>query len=214
MLKGVDLSHHNRYMKNMADVNRYDFVIMKATEGMSYKDNSVPLWDVALKEDTLRGYYHFARPDLNNSPEAEAKNFINVVSKFKELNPMLVIDVEGAALNVPRLDEWVLQWLKIVYAEFGYKPLIYTSEAYTRLFKKCAEWGCGLWCAKWSKNKPKKILPWPFWAIWQYTSNGFCSCVRVDENYFNGNREQFLKYCGVGIDEETENDRATDTTRD
>ena len=108
---------------------------------------------------------------------------------------LIALDIEAGALRVKNIDEWALVWCEFVYNQTGIKPLIYCSESECKRFKKCAEWGCGLWVAKWGDKKPDKIKPFPFWAIWQYSSNHIVSCVRCDVNKFNGTREQFLKYC-------------------
>ena len=209
MLKGLDLSHHNKNMKNLADINSYDFVILKASEGKSYKDPFCKKWLSYLTANSLKGFYHFARPECGNSPEAEATNFLNAISGVKK--PFVIaLDVEAGALGFKKLDDWTFKWCDIVYKKTGIKPLIYCSEAETIRFKKCANYSCGLWVAKWGVNKPKSIKPWEFWAFWQYTNNGVCSAVRVDENYFNGNKVQFLKYAGVN--DESENSNSNNST--
>lgn len=212
MLKGIDVSHHNKNMKNLADINNYDFIIIKASEGKSYKDPFCKRWMDYLTEKSLKGFYHFARPELGNSPEAEANNFLSVIVDMKKPY-LLALDVEAGALNYKALDTWCLRWLEAVYKATGVKPLIYCSEAETKRFKKCCDWGAGLWIAKWSANKPKSIAPWEFFAIWQFTASGACSCVRVDEDYFNGNRDQFLRYCGVNDNEGENTDTNSGTDR-
>lgn len=219
MLKGIDVSRHNCAMKDITDINNYDFVIMKATEGLGYVDSSAPVYVRAMNDyDTLKGFYHFCRADLGNDPALEAENFIRRVrylthaEDLSGLNPLLALDVEGAALQEPFIDAWCEAWCRCVYNAFGYLPLIYTSESYCKLFKRTAALGVGLWCAKWGNNKPKKIKPWEFFAIWQYRSDAILSGVKVDENRFNGNREQFLKYCGVEDHEEIKNINTESTT--
>ena len=206
MLKGIDLSHHNRFMANHKDINNYDFVIMKASEGKSYRDNFRSMWESFLDPEIFRGYYHYARPEMNSAHD-EVLNFVSSIAAAD--HPYIIaLDVEGSALYVPNLDEWCLSWCQEVEKVTGIKPMIYCSAAETKRFKKCAEFGSGLWVAKWSDKKPTKtdIRPWEFWAIWQYTSKGVCSNVRVDENYFNGTKEQFLKYAGGVIDESENSD--------
>lgn len=207
MIKGIDLSRHNKNMKDLNDIKKYDFAIIKVSEGIGYRDQSAKLYTDVLKDsDTIIGYYHFVRADLGHAPELEAENFINAVRSLKlPYNPILAVDVEARSLDEPFIDVWTEQFCRCVYNYFGYLPLLYTSEAYVKLFKKTCALGVGLWVAKWSNNKPKKIKPWDFFAIWQYTSNAICSGVRVDENYFNGNRKQLLKYAEVLTDEETTN---------
>lgn len=216
MLKGIDISHHNKNMKDLTDILKYDFVILKASEGMGFKD---PFFNEYLKilrdprftKQPLLGFYHFARPELND-PEDEAKNFLHVVQDHKGL---YALDVEARALTVPFLDSWCLRWLTYVYNATGIKPLIYCSAAETKRFKECVKWGAGLWVAKWGAKPTKAdIKPWEFFAIWQYTNSGICSAVRVDENYFNGDKQQFAKYYEVSAHEETADNRTTNTTRD
>ena len=199
MLKGIDISHHNRNFKNPLEINAYDFVIMKATEGATYKDNALQYFMRFLDDKKLKGFYHYARPELKNSPQAEASNFISTILKYLDGRAILALDVEGAALNLDKkyLDHWCAEWCKYVENATGIKPMIYTSEAYTSFYHECVEFGCGLWCAKWSLQKPKKIKPWEFFAIWQKSSKHVVSGINCDLDVFNGTKEQYLKYCGV-----------------
>lgn len=213
MLKGIDISRHNKHMKCLHDINKYDFVIMKVSEGKGYKDDFYRVY-TSILDGPVKGYYHFARPELNN-PIEEANNFISAVKPYLNEPTILALDVEDRALSVPFLDNWCLVFIQYVESKTGIKPLIYCSASETRRFKKCAAEGAGLWVAKWGKNKPTKkdIAPWDIWAIWQYTSSAICSAVRVDEDYFNGTVEQLKKY-GVNTNEEAQNDISTDSAKD
>lgn len=198
MINGIDISHHNCNMKNLHDLNLMDFVIMKATEGIRFKDPKMPLYMNVLDENRLYGFYHFARPDLGNAPELEAFHFINTVKKYLSNRSILALDVEAGALNCPDLDIWCCTWAQVVELETGILPMIYLSTTETKKLPMTANLGCGLWAAKWG-NKPtkKQIEPWAFWAIWQFTNNGNFSGVRCDLDVFNGTRDQFMKYCKV-----------------
>lgn len=194
-LKGIDISHHNKNMKNVREINRYDFVIMKATEGVTYKDPALSYYMAHLDKEMLKGFYHFARPDAANMPEAEASNFLSTVLKYLDGKCILVLDVEGKALSTKCLDDWCLRWCKYVYDAVGIKPMIYTSEYNTILFCKTAAYDVGLWCAKWGIRPPKNISPWEFFAIWQQTNKHLVSGVYCDLDYFYGDRNQYLRYC-------------------
>ena len=194
-LIGIDVSHHNSKMADLHDVNALDFVIMKATEGKSYRDRSLPVWLAHLDDNILKGVYHFCRADLHNSPIEEALNFLGMVEYALDGKTLIALDIEAGSLRVKNIDEWALVWCEFVYNQTGIKPLIYCSESEVKRFKKCAEWGCGLWVAKWSNNKPDKIKPFKVWAIWQKTNNYLISRVKCDLDVFNGTREQYLKYC-------------------
>ncbi|MGF2565651.1 GH25 family lysozyme, partial [Ralstonia pseudosolanacearum] len=55
---------------------------MKATEGVRFKDNKMPIYANILSLDKIMGFYHFARPDLGNDPEDEALHFINYIRNY------------------------------------------------------------------------------------------------------------------------------------
>lgn len=198
MLNGIDISHHNFYMKNLQDLNLLDFVIMKATEGIRFKDNKLPVYMNVLRNDMLYGFYHFARPDLGNDPEDEALHFVSYINKYISDRSILALDVEAGALSVKNLDAWVSTWAQVVDIETGILPMIYISTSETKKLKATAALGCGLWAAKWGKKPTaKQIEPWDFWALWQFSNEGNFSGQRVDLDVFNGTREQYMKYCKV-----------------
>ncbi len=198
MLNGIDISHYKFYMKNLHDLNLLDFVIMKATEGIRFKDNKLPVYMNVLRSDMLYGFYHFARPDLGNDPEDEALHFVSYINKYISDRSILALDVEAGALSVKNLDAWVSTWAQVVDIETGILPMIYISTDETKKLKATAALGCGLWAAKWGrKPTQKQIDPWPFWAIWQFTNKGNFSGQCVDLDVFNGTREQYMKYCKV-----------------
>lgn len=198
MLNGIDISHHNSNMKNLQDLNLLDFVLMKATEGVRFRDPKMQTYMNVLNKDKLYGFYHFARPDLGNDPEDEAAHFIRTVNPYISDRSILALDVEADALNVGNLDAWCSTWAQIVDVETGILPMIYISESETKKLPATAALGCGLRVAKWG-NKPtkKQLEPWDFWAIWQFTNQGNFSGVCTDLDQFNGTREQFMKYCKV-----------------
>ena len=197
MLTGIDISRHNKNMKNVKDLNKLDFVIMKATEGATYRDASLSFYMMNLDKKMLKGFYHFARPENGNSAKAEASNFLTTILKYIDGRSIIALDVEAGALAYTNLDKWVLEWCEYVYNATGIKPLIYCSLADCKRFKKAAAFGCGLWVAKWSIIKPTKtrLKPWEFFAIWQDTNKFAFSGVRCDRDKFNGTKEQYLKYC-------------------
>lgn len=216
MLSGIDISHHNPHMKDPSSICKYDFVIMKASEGITFKDGAVKNYVEILKDgkkEPLIGFYHYARPEINKNPWYEARNFIAAVTPYLSLSPILALDVEAMALSVTGLDKWCKEFCEKVYQVLGIKPLIYCSAAETQRFKLCASYGCGLWVAKWSpKISKKEIKPWEFWAIWQNSASHILSGVRIDTDLFNGTREQFLKYAEV-VEDGAEDNKPTDNSK-
>lgn len=197
MLKGLDISHHNKNMKDIRVLNKYDFIIMKSSEGSTYRDPALAFYMNILNKNMLKGFYHFARPENGNLAKSEASNFLSSILKYIDGRAILALDVEAGALNYKDLDKWVYDFCKYVYDATGIRPMIYCSEAECHRFKKAAAFSCGLWVAKWSITKPSKskIKPWEFWAIWQKSDREVVSGVRCDLDYFNGSKEQFIKYC-------------------
>ena len=189
MLNGIDISHHNSTMvfSNRISLNDYDFVIMKATEGHGFIDTCFKQYSDKISPNVVRGYYHFARPDLTPSPSLEAMHFMKTINTLGE-DALLVLDWEAKALKYPIT--WALLWLKTVEQYYGKKPLIYCSESYVKNLKLIKNNNNGLWVAKYSKNNSKpNVKPYRHYALWQYTSTPF------DKNVFNGNLEQLKKYC-------------------
>lgn len=192
MLRGIDISRHNAKM--LPNFNDYDFVIMKATEGRTYKDPYLDIYYDLLhgKKDgqpdnkKLYGFYHYARPE-NNDWESEAKNFLKAVGHHAG-HCLFILDWEGKALkhNI----SWALKWLNYVYAMTGVKPLIYTQASYTDRLGCIAKNDYGLWVAHYNVKKPKTGA-YKYYALWQFTDEPY------DINYFNGTKEAFRKYCAV-----------------
>lgn len=205
MLRGIDISNNNyQYLalQGFRPLLKPDeFVIMKASEGCTYKDNKLDFYYNIVHEsgdgrpdaERLYGFYHFARPDNGNMPRAEAANFLRLV-KHHAGHAIFALDVEGDALRLSQeaLDKWVAEWVDYVIDHANVRPLIYCSASAARRFPTAAKMNCGLWAASWGKKPTKTMIkPWEFWALWQdSTSSGV-----LDTNVFNGNELQFRKYC-------------------
>ena len=189
MLKGLDVS---LWQANNTINALYDFAIVKASEGYNIKDRSFNnhLDRAKYVGMELVGAYHYAR--THEDVTQNAANFLDVITKREELgkNMLLALDLEGEDINRPGAWDWARSWLDIVYNATGIRPVLYISGSYTPKGKKILDGNYGLWVAHWGVNKPKTGV-WPFWAVWQYSnSNG-----RLDLDYFNGTKEQYLKYC-------------------
>ena len=204
MLKGIDISHWQKGIDLGAiDV---DFVICKATEGNGYTDEMCDtFYQKAKSLGKKLGVYHFARPDLGNSPEAEADWFVKETLGYHK-EAMLILDWESGNLKDT---VWARKWLDRVYSKTGVKPVIYMSAS----VMSSANWGdvvagdYGLWVANYGSNNgtaqeevfnryPLKY--WNFYALWQYTSvgrlNGYSG--NLDLNYFSGDSSAWDKYAG------------------
>ena len=204
MLKGIDISHHQKGI-DLGAVDT-DFVICKATEGNGYTDEMCDtFYQKAKSLGKKLGVYHFARPDLGNSAEAEADWFVKETLGYHK-EAILVLDWESGDLtNV----SWAKAWLDRVYEKTGVKPIIYMSAS----VMSSADWSSvvnadyDIWVANYGSNNgtaqesvfdryPLKY--WSFYALWQYTSVGRLNGYNgnLDLNYFSGDSSAWDKYAG------------------
>lgn len=189
MLYGIDVSHQQSAMK----FDDFDFVMIKATEGIGYYDDKCDMHYNNLHNSTdgkpdkykLYGFYHYARPDLNNSPEEEAEWFLSKVGHHAGY-AMYALDWEGYSLNYPV--DWALRWLQYVFEHTGMRPLFYiqSSAVMTGKYKKIYDKNFGLWLAHYA-DVPK-YKDWPFYAMWQYQGSP------LDKNQFNGDANTWRSY--------------------
>lgn len=197
-IKGIDISNWQGDVNFNSVAKSQDFVIIKASEGYGYKDPRFEGYRSELRRLNIpRGYYHFAKPDLGNTPENEADWFLSAVGELQE-GEILVLDFE-----VPAKDPvgWCKGFLDRISERLsGYKPLIYLNKYtvdnydWSSVVKK----GYGLWLALWDHN-PDGAFNVPHWdvvAMRQYTNNASVNGIsgRVDANVFYGTVEQFFKY--------------------
>lgn len=188
-LEGIDVSHWNH--KVAIAEHKPDFVMIKATEGVTFKDPDM-LYHYWLAQSMYvpSGFYHYARAE-KNTPEAEAEHFISTIPETAlGFGHPLALDFEGKALSLKDVDSWALRFMQHIYNKTGVKPLLYASQSTLKRFPKTADFGCGLWVARY-RNKALgygDIKPWKFAAMWQYTSNP------IDRDIFYGNKTQFEKY--------------------
>ena len=197
MLRGVDISS----WQGAVDYNAYDFVIIKASEGVNSKDPALDRHltglfgtsDPTPQKDKCYGFYHYARPDLGNTPEQEARSFLSYIGA-QVGNCIMALDWEGDSLKYS--PEWAKGWLDYVYKQTGVKPMLYIQASQAKLAKYApiAAADYGLWVAHWGVSSPT-FSNWQNWAIWQWTS------TPLDQNYFNGSKSAWWKYCGRDVSE-------------
>ncbi|MBO5186337.1 MAG: glycoside hydrolase family 25 protein [Prevotella sp.] len=203
IMQGIDISHHNYSLirakgaSYLYDKASLGFVIMKATEGVTFDDPRYNEYIRMIGESNIRygfacaGAYHYARPE-NNTALAEAKHFVDRIKPFAG-SMLLALDVEGRALQYPNIDKWCYEWLKAVEdMTGGVKPLVYCQRSALNLFDLVPANDYGLWLAAWQKAVPKNPEPWEFMAIWQ--NNG----MNLDTDLFYGDPKQWAKYASGG----------------
>ena len=212
-LHGIDISNYQRGL-DLSKI-KTDFVIIKATEGVSLvMDTCDGFYQQAKSLGIPRGVYHFARPEYN-SAEAEAEYFLKHTEGYRN-DCIMALDWESPGCTDPN---WALAWLNYVYNKTGVRPLIYMNDSTAR----GQDWtnvianNYGLWVAKYRdygvdynfdmSNAGTKPTggKWPFYAMWQWTSVGRLDGYsgNLDCNIFYGDVDAWNAYAGINGATET-----------
>ena len=177
-----------------------DFIIIKATEGVSYKYGDMyQCADSALRAGKKIGFYHFTYN--SNSAVAEAQHFWSAVSAYRG-RAIFVLDNETNT-NA----EWALTWLRTVRSYSGVIPIIYQSAGTVNYMSAVAAENYGLWIAGYYHgyapvygyapySLPYSTGAWKNVAPFQYTSTGRLSGWNgnLDFNIFYGSRSTWDAY--------------------
>lgn len=208
MLKGIDISKWQSNINLDSVSNQIDFVIVKATEGVGYTDNTCDrFYQKARSLGKKLGVYHFARPDLGNNAIAEADYFLKETKGYWK-ESLLILDWEPNGQSIGNV-AWAKAWLDRVYSVTGVKPLIYMSASVMCSYdwSSVANADYGLWVANYYTNDGQQhpecfnrypVKYWKFYALWQYTSVGRLSGYNgsLDMNVFSGDKNAWDKYAG------------------
>ena len=196
---GPDISNWQKIIDFNILKDNVDFIILKASEGIGFTDPKlITNQSEARGVGLLLGYYHFARPDLGNTPEGEALWFLKTIGK---IYPGEVLFLDYEANWNGDVAGWCEKWLDTISLKLGgYKPLIYLNQSLV----KAHNWSLiinkdyGLWLAKYDydPNAPVPPLPWPVVAFRQYSNEAVFSGIqgKVDANVFYGDADAFRHY--------------------
>ena len=208
MLKGIDVSHWDPLDHNLTGV---DFVIMKATEGTEYIDNTFAI-RMELASRILRGCYHFA---AGNDPREEARHFDNVTHEdLYTFVPVLDFEIE-----IDNPVRWCEQFVDEYHELTGVFPMLYTGAHFP--YQNMCDMFDDSWipdvCALWLAGYPypainhwiEQSCPYPCgkWGtpdIWQFSSTLDLNGYVVDANIAYMNVTGFMAL--YGVDEMTVNE--------
>ena len=189
LLRGTDVSAYQDSIPSC------DFCILKATEGISYTDPPfASRWHTLGARGTLRGAYHFARPDAHGAA-AEADHFLSVVlAAGLKPGDLLVLDHEKPGGSASSDAAWARAWCSHVQAKTGIKPVVYTFLSFAWEGRCDGLGGYPLWIADPSRaaGQPRVPSPWKDWVLHQYGEPG-----GVDVDVFKGSRTDWLALGGL-----------------
>lgn len=179
-LKGIDISD---YQGNSAIMDSYDFVIIKASEGVGWHAKLLSQHTAhAVHAGNLLGFYHYGRPETGNSAEREAQSFLNFVAPYIG-KAVLALDIEQGAFKYAQWPQWCKTWLDYVYNKTGVRPLLYIQGSEAQKVKFIYDANYGIWAA----SSPAYYKGMSI-AIQQSVYNN------LDHDEFHGDKTAWLKY--------------------
>ncbi len=197
---GLDISHYQGAI-DWPDVKRmnlegisFQFVYMKATEGKEQKDAFFDVnWKKAKEYGLLRGAYHFYRPEVKST--VQAQHFIQTVALDSgDLPPVLDIEVQSP-YGDDNLRRGLTNWLRLVEAHYGIRPLIYTNLNFYEKHLEGHFHQYQFWIAQYGRYDTK--MNRARWWFWQYSNQGKVNGIagEVDFNAFQGDLVRLKAIC-------------------
>lgn len=195
---GIDVSHYQGDLLSvMRDNSHLSFVITKASNGsnevdpMFYKN-----WQLIKKEGYMRGSYHFYM--ASDSPEKQARHFINTVGSWENNDMAPIVDIEKAGITKgtesKQLQQDIIRFLTYLEVHTKKLPMIYSNTAFAQQWLNNKEFArYPLWLADYSKEK-KPTIP-KAWQqqgalIWQRSDTYKIDSTYVDFDVFHGQLSQ------------------------
>jgi GH25 family lysozyme M1 (1,4-beta-N-acetylmuramidase) len=197
---GFDVSNHQSSV-NFAGAysSGARFVIIKATEGTTFKDPKFSShYTAATKAGLIRGGYHFARP-ASSTGAVQAEYFYKNGGGWSADGITLpgMLDMEAASstsechgLTQAQMVAWITSFVNKYHELSGRYPLIYTGYYW---------WvDCTGNSTKWSTTSPLVLarysstvgtMPggWPYQTIWQFNDK---YAYGGDSDVFNGSLDR------------------------
>ena len=211
MIKGIDVSKWQGAINwQQVKADGIEFAIIKATEGAlpvgTYDAPAIAQFGLdpdfrsnfanAKAAGIARGAYHFGRPDLGNTAQAEAEWFYSIIGSSLQPGDLVALDLEEKA---SALAQWAAQFEAELRALCGFNPFFYASPGFMSangITFANIKGSYGLWEADWTSAMPPPAAGWPVLAIWQDGSAGTLAGIngKVDGDIFNGDLATLLKY--------------------
>ena len=190
-VQGFDISHYQSSVNfKSAYSGGLRFVIIKATEGTTYKDPAFSShYNGATSAGFIRGGYHFASGTGDGSQEANffLANGGGWSNDGRTLPGML--DLEGDCKSV----SWIRTFSNTYHSKTGRYPLLYSSPSW---WSECTGNSNAfvntnplvMACYNASPCKPQG--GWPYHTIWQYKDS---NTYGGDSDVFNGDMSGLKK---------------------
>jgi lysozyme len=223
-LPGIDISHHQGTTSGIDwdKVGRqgFAFAILKATEGLTYKDPELRgFWAELSARGIPCGAYHLIRLAKEKRGQLVAMTpgeiadqvgfYLHTVAGLVEPGEALppVLDLETRRIDEVARDledpalaqDLIVAWLEGVESALGVTPILYTSPRGVRhlegYHEKLARFT--LWDVDYGDGEGEPTLPASHtdWTLWQWTSDGGGKAAGfesngLDRDWFNGGQDK------------------------
>lgn len=197
---GIDISHYQgRFLGKLTELPNIDFVISKATEGISYIDSDFHFnWGRIQELGLIRGAYHFYIS--SDSPKKQASHYASVVGDLGENDLPPIIDVEDLSLygsiDISALQKDLFIFLEALEKRYNKKPMIYSNYAFAQKYLDNSTFSkYPLWLAEYSGGK-EPVVPTAWkehgYKIWQKTDKYKLGDQVLDFDVFVGSKRELL----------------------
>ncbi len=185
-----------------AVANGAKFVIIKATEGTTFKSSSFSSqYTGATNAGLIRGAYHFAHPD-SSSGATQAKFFLANGGGWSGDGRTLpgMIDLESVSgsptcygLSQSALVSWIKDFGNTYKASTGRYPMIYTSSGWWNQCVASSAFAADypLVVANYGVSSPKIPTGFSYYSFWQYADSG---TYPGDQDTWNGDLASLKKF--------------------
>ncbi len=198
---GIDISHYQGNLMDEIKGHDYlDFVICKATQGITYTDEDFDKnWRLIKEKGLIRGAYHFFV--VSDDPEDQAKHFYDTVPDLGIEDIAPIVDVEELSLSQDTssrvLQDRLKEFLMVVEEKFGRRPMIYSNYAFAQEYLK-DDWLADypLWIADYNgKSSPAIPNTWVDvgYKIWQKNNSYHVDSIATDFDVFIGQKSDLVR---------------------
>ena len=176
---GIDISRYQQKIDwDAVAASGVQFCFIKATEGARDVDGSFkPHWDAAEASGVIRGAYHFFRPQI--PPSKQADLFLSTLGDLQTGDLPPALDLEGTAgwVDIPLADRvpMAVKMLEAIENRLHVTPVVYMSPWFaTEMLKsEPALARFPIWIAQYTEAQtPTVPKPWTTWTFWQYSQGG------------------------------------------
>ena len=155
---GIDVSQYNGDIKwdvvkdQKKTKDPIKFVIIRSSVGVDKDARYERNYEEAKENGFVVGSYHYYRPNENSTKQFN--NFKDVIHLAKgDILPVVDIEAASSVQSMESLKTGLRNFISLVEAEYGVKPIIYTKLSMWRDYLMYDFSDCPLWVAAYSTQR-------------------------------------------------------------